>query len=188
MSARHHLLPRSASSGWPQWSGSKTERVQAAERPAMLALMTSCTQIGEQPIFTSWNRIGQWLRHVDRLRQRPEPSAAARACAVGKRCGVTRESSRRVRRGSVSRERPMPCSRRRRSSPGDRPARWCWSCTPSAWRKTRSTARSTEMNCAETARLAVDGQREIAGRLVRDRPPALVDDVDVDRHQVERPT
>jgi hypothetical protein len=44
------------------------------------------------------------------------------------------------------------------------------------------------MNCAETARLAVDGQREIAGRLVRDRPPALVDDVDVDRHQVERPT
>jgi hypothetical protein len=39
-----------------------------------------------------------------------------------------------------------------------------------------------------TARLAVDGQREIAGRLVRDRPPALVDDVDVDRHQVERPT
>ena len=38
------------------------------------------------------------------------------------------------------------------------------------------------------ARLAVDGQREIAGRLVRDRPPALVDDVDVDRHQVERPT
>ena len=53
---------------------------------------------------------------------------------------------------------------------------------------TLSTARSTEMNCAETARLAVDGQREIAGRLVRDRPPALVDDVDVDRHQVERPT
>jgi hypothetical protein len=33
--------------------------------------------------FTSWNRIGQWLRHVDGLRQRPEPSAAARACAIG---------------------------------------------------------------------------------------------------------
>ena len=37
-------------------------------------------------VFTSWNRIGQWLRHLDGLRQRPEPSAAARACAVGKRC------------------------------------------------------------------------------------------------------
>ena len=33
--------------------------------------------------FTSWNRIGQWLRHVDGLRQRPEPSAAACACAIG---------------------------------------------------------------------------------------------------------
>src|SRR6185312_9093615 len=32
--------------------------------------------------FTSWNRIGQWLRHVDGLRKRPEPSAAARACAI----------------------------------------------------------------------------------------------------------
>jgi hypothetical protein len=40
--------------------------------------------------FTGWNRIGQWLRHVDGLRQRPEPSAAARACAIGKRCGVNR--------------------------------------------------------------------------------------------------
>jgi hypothetical protein len=39
--------------------------------------------------FTSWNRIGQWLRHVDGLRQRPEPSAVARACAIGKRCDVT---------------------------------------------------------------------------------------------------
>ena len=55
--------------------------------------------------------------------------------------GVTQESSRRVRRGSVSRERPMPCSSRRRSSPGDRPARWCWSCTPSAWREARGRRR-----------------------------------------------
>jgi hypothetical protein len=55
---------------------------------------------------------------------------------------------------------------------------------------TRSTARSTENERRGygAARLAVDGQREVAGRLVRDRPPALVDDVDVDRHQVERPT
>jgi len=33
-------------------------------------------------VFTSWNRIGQWLRQVDGLRQQPEPSAAARACAL----------------------------------------------------------------------------------------------------------
>jgi len=45
-------------------------------------------------ILTSWNRIGQWLRHVDGLRQRPEPSAGARACAVGKRCGVSRDTQR----------------------------------------------------------------------------------------------
>jgi hypothetical protein len=53
-------------------------------------------------IFTSWNRIGNGSDTLTGLRQRPEPSAAARAGAVGKRCGVTEDLIRSVSRASTS--------------------------------------------------------------------------------------
>jgi hypothetical protein len=53
------------------------------EPPGVAAGDPSCHQLK----LTSANR----LRHLDGLRQRPEPFTAARACAVGKRCGVTQD-------------------------------------------------------------------------------------------------
>jgi hypothetical protein len=42
-----------------------------------------------------------------------------------------------------------------------------------------------ELRRGDAARLAVDGQREVAGCEIGNRPAVLVDDADVDRHQVD---
>ena len=115
----------------------------ARVRPDLLAIAGQDMEnrLRPMPSFSGVHRRGRCVSEEIKLCGLLGGGSRWQALDIGKRNGVYQESSRRVRRGSVSRERPMPCSSRRRSSPGDRPARWCWSCTPSDWREARGRRR-----------------------------------------------